>query len=401
MAARTGAEYIKGLQAQEREVWLRGERVKDVTTHPGLANGVRAIASLYDQQHDPTLRDEMTYVSPTSGERLGLSFVIPRTQAELQRRGAMMLRWARTTCGMMGRSPDFMNVTFAAWAAASSYFGRGRPQFAENIKRYHEYISEKDLTLTHSLINLQRSRTLTGVFNLQEGTALQVVRETDAGGVVESVLHERVHALRCEAMTIFVLYKTPFWIDIVGVQQRILREDQRLVLLTMILHPGAHGPYLLRKDRHVIVLGKTVDQRVGTTIGIAATLAYRQARVSAQCDVGDAVGCPFGRASGSMYKCMFQTSTGIGAPYTRVILRPHLVQVLQASGCHLNQASDWRHALRVALLDEGVGIVIGARVHLWIGVILGSVLTTSWAWPTIGLVADQPKGTRCCTNQSA
>src|SRR5213593_529551 len=184
MPARTGAEYIKGLQNQEREIWLRGERVKDVTTHPGLANGVRAIAALYDLQHGPALRDEMTYVSPTSRERVGLSFVIPRTQAELQRRGAMMLRWARTTCGMMGRSPDFMNVTFAAWAAASSYFGRGRTQFAENIKRYYEYISENDLTLTHSLINLQRSRTLTGVFNLQEGTALQVVRETDAGIVV-------------------------------------------------------------------------------------------------------------------------------------------------------------------------------------------------------------------------
>src|SRR5882672_12892149 len=101
--ARTGRQYITGLRDQPREVWLRGERVKDVTTHPGLANGVRAIASLYDQQHDPELRDEMTFVSPTSGERLGLSFVIPRTQAELPRRGALMPRWARTTCGMMGR----------------------------------------------------------------------------------------------------------------------------------------------------------------------------------------------------------------------------------------------------------------------------------------------------------
>jgi 4-hydroxyphenylacetate 3-monooxygenase len=184
MAARTGTEYVKGLQEQEREIWLRGERVKDVTTHPGLANGVRAIASLYDLQHDPALRDDMTYVSPTSGERLGLSFVIPRTRAELERRGAMMLRWARTTCGMMGRSPDFMNVTFAAWAAAESYFARGRPEFGQNIRRYYEYISERDLTLTHSLINLQRSRTLSGVFNLEAGTALQVVRETDAGIVV-------------------------------------------------------------------------------------------------------------------------------------------------------------------------------------------------------------------------
>jgi len=184
MSARTGTEYIKGLQDQEREIWLRGERVKDVTTHVGLANGVRAIAALYDLQHDPAVRDEMTYVSPTSGERVGLSFVIPRTRPELERRGAMMLRWARTTCGMMGRSPDFMNVTFAAWAAAASYFGRGRPEFGENIRRYYDYISEHDLTLTHSLINLQRSRTVSGVFNLEAGTALQVVRETDAGVVV-------------------------------------------------------------------------------------------------------------------------------------------------------------------------------------------------------------------------
>ena len=184
MPARTGTEYIKGLQDQEREIWLRGERVKDVTTHVGLANGVRAIAALYDLQHDPAVRDEMTYVSPTSGERVGLSFVIPRTRLELERRGAMLLRWARTTCGMMGRSPDFMNVTFAAWAAAASYFGRGRPEFGENIRRYYDYISEHDLTLTHSLINLQRSRTVSGVFNLEAGTALQVVRETDAGVVV-------------------------------------------------------------------------------------------------------------------------------------------------------------------------------------------------------------------------
>jgi 4-hydroxyphenylacetate 3-monooxygenase len=84
----------------------------------------------------------------------------------------------------MGRSPDFMNVTFAAWSAAASYFARGRPEFGENIRRYHEYISERDLTLTHSLINLQRSRTPSGIFNLEEGTALQVVRETDAGIVV-------------------------------------------------------------------------------------------------------------------------------------------------------------------------------------------------------------------------
>src|SRR2546422_1426627 len=184
MGARTGRQYIKGLQDQQREVWLGGERVKDVTTHPGLANGVRAIAALYDMQHDPALREAMTYVSPTSGERVGLSFIVPKTREELERRRVMMLEWARATCGMMGRSPDFMNVTFAAWGAAARYFAQGRPEFGENIRRYSEHIREHDLTLTHALINLQRSRNVTGIFNLEAGTALEVVRETDAGIVV-------------------------------------------------------------------------------------------------------------------------------------------------------------------------------------------------------------------------
>ena len=183
MPARTGQHYLDGLRSQEREVWLRGERVKDVTAHPGLRNGARSVAALYDMQHEPALRDEMTYLGP-AGDREGLSFIIPRTKEDLERRRVMMLHWARATCGMMGRSPDFMNVNFAAWAGAAPYFAQGRPEFADNVRRYHEHIRRQDLTLTHALINLQRSRDVSGTFNLDEGTALRVVRETDAGLVV-------------------------------------------------------------------------------------------------------------------------------------------------------------------------------------------------------------------------
>jgi 4-hydroxyphenylacetate 3-monooxygenase len=184
MPARTGRQYLQGLRDQQREVWLGGERVKDVTSHPGLRRGAQAIAALYDMQHDPQLGTAMTAVSPTSGERVGLSLVIPRTRADLEARRDMMLHWARATCGMMGRSPDFMNVTFAAWAGAADYFAQCRPEFGANVRAYHAHISEHDLTLTHALINLQRSRTVSGVLNLEEGTALHVVRETDAGVIV-------------------------------------------------------------------------------------------------------------------------------------------------------------------------------------------------------------------------
>ena len=38
MPPRTGQEYLQGLQQRQREIWLGGERVQDVTTYPAFAN---------------------------------------------------------------------------------------------------------------------------------------------------------------------------------------------------------------------------------------------------------------------------------------------------------------------------------------------------------------------------
>src|SRR5262245_19380780 len=86
MPARTGQQYIDGLRAQEREVWLGGERVRDVTKHKGLAGGVRAIARLYDMQYAPDAHKTMTYPSPTTGEPVGRSFDNPKTCDALETR---------------------------------------------------------------------------------------------------------------------------------------------------------------------------------------------------------------------------------------------------------------------------------------------------------------------------
>ncbi|MEK7806866.1 MAG: 4-hydroxyphenylacetate 3-hydroxylase N-terminal domain-containing protein, partial [Chloroflexota bacterium] len=185
MPARTGAEYIEGLRERPPEIYLRGERVKDVTTCPGLRNGVHTLAKLYDMQHDPALRSEMTYISPTTGDRVGLSFITPKTGQDLARRHTMMAHWARTTKGMMGRTPDFLNVSMMAMASAGDYFAQNRPEFKKNIQGYYEYIRENDLVLTHTLVNLQRSRsTQTGLLADTTEVALSVVKETGEGIVV-------------------------------------------------------------------------------------------------------------------------------------------------------------------------------------------------------------------------
>jgi 4-hydroxyphenylacetate 3-monooxygenase len=161
-----------------------GERIADVTRHPAFHNGARSVAALYDMQHAPALQQDMTYVSPTSGERVGLSFITPQTLQDLERRRLMMTHWAQASCGMMARTPDFLNVAFMAMAAAGDYFGGNRPGFKANIQRYYEFLREGDITLTHTLVNPQRTRSPSLTDPLQEEVALTVVRETGAGVVI-------------------------------------------------------------------------------------------------------------------------------------------------------------------------------------------------------------------------
>ena len=184
MPARTGQQYMNGLSENPAEVWIRGEKVTDVTTHSAFKNGVRSLAALYDMQHDPATKDEMTFKSPSSGDPVGLSFIIPKTGEDLERRRVMMTNWAWESCGMMARTPDFLNNAVSGWAGSSEYFAANRPEFKNNVLRYHEYIRENDLTLTHTLVNLQRSRNPTVFDKIEDQVALTVMKETDAGIVV-------------------------------------------------------------------------------------------------------------------------------------------------------------------------------------------------------------------------
>ncbi len=110
---RTGRQYLDGVR-DGREIWCDGERVADVTTDPRFAGGAKTLAELYDLQHKPELIDRMTYISPTSGKRVGLSFIEPRSTEDLTRRRGMFKIWNDHTCGMFGRSPDFMTVLLSA-----------------------------------------------------------------------------------------------------------------------------------------------------------------------------------------------------------------------------------------------------------------------------------------------
>jgi aromatic ring hydroxylase len=73
----TGAEYLESLR-DGREIWLYGERVKDVTTHPAFRNTARMVARLYDALHDPALHEVLTTVTDTGSGGIRIVISTPR-----------------------------------------------------------------------------------------------------------------------------------------------------------------------------------------------------------------------------------------------------------------------------------------------------------------------------------
>ena len=184
MPARTASDVLDRLRRNPPNLWADGEQVKDPVTHPATGNGAQSLAALYDLQHEPDLVDTMTFKSPSTGDRVGMSFIVPETRDDLERRSDMHRIWANAHLGFMGRAPDYLNVNVMAAGVAPDYFSQCRPEFGANIANYFEYVREHDLCLTHALTNPQVDRAKRDSELDDPYIALGVVREQSDGIVV-------------------------------------------------------------------------------------------------------------------------------------------------------------------------------------------------------------------------
>ena len=185
MPARTGQQYLDRLAASRPTVRIHGETVtSDLPSHPAFRNLVRTYAALYDMQHAAGLRETMTYESPSSGEQVGASFIVPRTVVDLERRRRMMKLWADRSLGTLGRTGDYLNCCLAALSEAGPWFAQADPAFAANIRAYYERVREQDLLLTHTLITPQANRSQDAAQQQGGELTARIVSEDDSGVVI-------------------------------------------------------------------------------------------------------------------------------------------------------------------------------------------------------------------------
>jgi 4-hydroxyphenylacetate 3-monooxygenase len=174
----TGAEYLESLRGP-REIWIYGEQVQDLTTHPAFRNAARMVARLYDALHDPVSQAVLTCQTDTgSGGYTHKFFRAPTSTDDLIGARDAIAAWARMTYGWMGRSPDYKAAFLATLGANADFYA----PYQENARRWYREAQERVPFLNHALLHppVDRHRPPDDVADVY----VHVERETDAGLVV-------------------------------------------------------------------------------------------------------------------------------------------------------------------------------------------------------------------------
>jgi 4-hydroxyphenylacetate 3-monooxygenase len=158
---KTGAEHLKSLR-DGRAVYIDGERVDDVTTHPAFGNAVASAAAFYDYQSDPANIERMTFARDDGAvggyARINRCWQLPKGYDELVARRRALGEWAELSCGFFGRSPDHVASSLLGQVLGIDVFRRHGAARAEALLDYFAYASRHDLYLSYVIINPQADR---------------------------------------------------------------------------------------------------------------------------------------------------------------------------------------------------------------------------------------------------
>lgn len=157
---RSGQQYIDALKNDGRRVFLDGEEISDVTTHPAFREAVRSIADLFDISFDPANRDVMTYTSPATGAPVNVIWRMPTSLEELAVWRGAVEKWSESNFGLIGRGPDHVAGYFAGWAAEPEIFnsGGGSRDFAATMVGFYEFLRDNDVYITYTIVPPQIDR---------------------------------------------------------------------------------------------------------------------------------------------------------------------------------------------------------------------------------------------------
>jgi 4-hydroxyphenylacetate 3-monooxygenase len=194
---RTGKQYLASIR-DSREVYIDGERVRDLASHPMFKPLIDIRARIYDMQHEAATRELLAYREDNDWHAVANK--LPRTQEDwwqkrratdtvLEDIGGVVTRVGDETVGEMWSLFDGQDV-----------LNEVDPQFSANIRRHIDAVIKSDPF--HVSANTDPKGDRSKAPQEQDpDMLLHVVRETDAGIVVRGAKYETAAPYANQAFT--------------------------------------------------------------------------------------------------------------------------------------------------------------------------------------------------------
>ncbi len=189
---RTGEQYREKIR-DGRNVWINGERVEDVTTHPAFKPIVDVRARIFDMAHEEEFRDIMSYVDEGTNEPNAIGLRLPKVQQDWHDKRRAVDTVMYEIGGVVTRVGDeTVGEMWSLWDGAD-VLNEVDPQFSKNIEAHVYRVLHQDIFHVSGNTDPKGDRSKRPQ-DQDPDMLLHVVKETDAGIVVRGAKYETAAA---------------------------------------------------------------------------------------------------------------------------------------------------------------------------------------------------------------
>ncbi|MBJ3775754.1 4-hydroxyphenylacetate 3-hydroxylase family protein [Acuticoccus mangrovi] len=192
---RTGEQYKEGLR-DGREVWVDGERVKDVTTHPAMKPIIDIKARMFDMAHDGEFASALTYAE--DNELHSIFNRPPRETKDWDDKRVAIDHVMKDIGGVVTRVGDETIGEMWSLMDGRDVLASIDPRFADNIDRNIRKVIEKDVFHVSANTDPKGDRSRPPQ-EQDPDFMVHVTKETDAGIVIRGAKYETAAAYADQA----------------------------------------------------------------------------------------------------------------------------------------------------------------------------------------------------------
>jgi 4-hydroxybutyryl-CoA dehydratase/vinylacetyl-CoA-Delta-isomerase len=234
MGIRTVEEYKESLR-DGRRVYIRGEKVEDITKHPILGVTCDTIAAGYEltASKDPAVRDIFVAPHPETGEPVNRYFITPRNKEDLANRTKMIQRSIELIGGLPFGKDIGTDCLNAAFVTAGQM---GKPEYQKNALNFLEHLRKNDLHTCGAVTCVKGDRSKEPSKQKHPDYYLHVVDKNKDGIVVKGA---KIHITSAATAN-----------EIIVVPTRQMREDESDYAVSFAIPANTKGiTFICRSGR--------------------------------------------------------------------------------------------------------------------------------------------------------